>query len=215
MKAIVIHAARDLRVEEREHEAPGAGQIEIAIEAGFADCAHFSRQFKDAYGLSPSTRRLQPQRISGGDAFERGLTTHSRWDDYLAALSKQGKPTADVKFAAGYNWLICSNDPDKTFNEAADHIIYQADNYLAWSEKAGQTPNPTYLRNREGLRKSGYFQVVDPETAIKMIREYISAVPVTHYYSWTLPPGLPPRWAQPHLELFASKVIPALNGVGR
>src|SRR3979409_433241 len=35
---------------------------EIAIEAGFADCAHFSRQFKDAYGLSPSTRRLQPNR---------------------------------------------------------------------------------------------------------------------------------------------------------
>src|SRR5580704_3545536 len=41
---------------------------EIAIEAGFADCAHFSRQFKDAYGLSPSTRRLQPQRAVNGDA---------------------------------------------------------------------------------------------------------------------------------------------------
>jgi len=41
---------------------------EIAIEAGFADCAHFSRQFKDAYGLSPSTRRLQPNRALGGDA---------------------------------------------------------------------------------------------------------------------------------------------------
>ena len=26
-----------------------------------------------------------------------------------------------------------------------------------------------------------------------------------------LPPGLPPRWAQPHLELFASKVIPAFR----
>ena len=35
---------------------------DIANEAGFADCAHFSRQFKDAYGLSPSTRRLQPHR---------------------------------------------------------------------------------------------------------------------------------------------------------
>jgi transcriptional regulator GlxA family with amidase domain len=33
---------------------------EIAIDAGFADCAHFSRQFKDTYGLSPSTRRLNP-----------------------------------------------------------------------------------------------------------------------------------------------------------
>jgi transcriptional regulator GlxA family with amidase domain len=41
---------------------------DIANEAGFADCAHFSRQFKDAYGLSPSTRRLQPQRAASGDS---------------------------------------------------------------------------------------------------------------------------------------------------
>jgi transcriptional regulator GlxA family with amidase domain len=41
---------------------------DIANEAGFADCAHFSRQFKDAYGLSPSTRRLQPHRVPHGDA---------------------------------------------------------------------------------------------------------------------------------------------------
>jgi transcriptional regulator GlxA family with amidase domain len=40
---------------------------DIANEAGFADCAHFSRQFKDAYGLSPSTRRLQPPRAVAGD----------------------------------------------------------------------------------------------------------------------------------------------------
>jgi transcriptional regulator GlxA family with amidase domain len=41
---------------------------DIANEAGFADCAHFSRQFKDAYGFSPSTRRLQPHRPGNGDA---------------------------------------------------------------------------------------------------------------------------------------------------
>ena len=34
MKAVVIHAARDLRVEEREAEAAGSGQVEIAVEAG-------------------------------------------------------------------------------------------------------------------------------------------------------------------------------------
>ncbi|WP_018858715.1 L-idonate 5-dehydrogenase [Rhizobium sp. 42MFCr.1] len=34
MKAVVIHAAKDLRVEEREVETVGAGQVEIAIEAG-------------------------------------------------------------------------------------------------------------------------------------------------------------------------------------
>ena len=41
---------------------------DIAIETGFADCAHFSRQFKDAYGISPSTHRLQPNRGANSDA---------------------------------------------------------------------------------------------------------------------------------------------------
>ncbi|MGH8299155.1 MAG: GlxA family transcriptional regulator [Steroidobacteraceae bacterium] len=41
---------------------------DIAIETGFADCAHFSRQFKDAYGISPSTHRLQPNRGVNSDA---------------------------------------------------------------------------------------------------------------------------------------------------
>jgi NADPH:quinone reductase-like Zn-dependent oxidoreductase len=34
MKAVVIHAARDLRVEDREPETPGPGQVKVAIEAG-------------------------------------------------------------------------------------------------------------------------------------------------------------------------------------
>lgn len=34
MKAVVIHSARDLRVEERAEEHAGPGQVEIAIEAG-------------------------------------------------------------------------------------------------------------------------------------------------------------------------------------
>jgi transcriptional regulator GlxA family with amidase domain len=33
---------------------------EIAIEAGFADCAHLSRQFKEIYGQTPTARRLRP-----------------------------------------------------------------------------------------------------------------------------------------------------------
>ncbi|MDS7594522.1 L-idonate 5-dehydrogenase [Agrobacterium tumefaciens] len=34
MKAVVIHAAKDLRIEEREVESLEAGQVEVAIEAG-------------------------------------------------------------------------------------------------------------------------------------------------------------------------------------
>jgi len=34
MKAVVIHSAKDLRIEEREAESLAAGQVEVAIEAG-------------------------------------------------------------------------------------------------------------------------------------------------------------------------------------
>ena len=34
MKAIVVHAAKDLRIEDRPAEAPGAGQVQVGIEAG-------------------------------------------------------------------------------------------------------------------------------------------------------------------------------------
>jgi L-idonate 5-dehydrogenase len=34
MKVVVIHAARDLRVEEREPEIPARGQVEVTVEAG-------------------------------------------------------------------------------------------------------------------------------------------------------------------------------------
>ncbi len=44
---------------------------EIAIEAGFADCAHFSRQFKDVYGFSPSSHRLQPHEAGADVAHAR------------------------------------------------------------------------------------------------------------------------------------------------
>src|SRR6266850_455084 len=74
---------------------------------------------------------------------------------------------------------------------------------------AGLQPLAAHLGDREQLRQSGLLKVVDPDTAISMIRNFTDNVPITHFYSWTLPPGLPLRWAQAHLELFASEVIPA------
>lgn len=41
---------------------------EIAIEAGFADCAHFSRRYKDVYGHSPTTGRMQSAGTTRTDA---------------------------------------------------------------------------------------------------------------------------------------------------
>jgi hypothetical protein len=126
-------------------------------------------------------------------------------------LQKEHRPPDDIRFASGTWCLIVSDDPEKTFAEAADHIMYQANNYSEWLTAAGLQPLAAHLGDREQLRQSGLLKVVDPDTAVSMIRNLTDNVPITHYYSWTLPPGLPPRWAQTHLELFASKVIPALR----
>jgi alkanesulfonate monooxygenase SsuD/methylene tetrahydromethanopterin reductase-like flavin-dependent oxidoreductase (luciferase family) len=159
-------------------------------------------------GFTPAALR---RAVRYGDGFTAPDASRRVYDGYVAELKKQGKPAGNVMFAGGIRWLICSNDPDKTFNEAADHIIYQSNNYTEWAAKAGQNLNPVYIRDRAHLREIGSFKVADPDTCIKMIRDYTEKVPITHYYSWTLPPGLPPKWIQTHLELFASKVIPAFR----
>jgi hypothetical protein len=48
------------------------------------------------------------------------------------------------------------------------------------------------LKDRKQWGQSGLLKAVEPDLAISMIRDFIGAVPVTRYYSWTLPPALPP-----------------------
>lgn len=132
------------------------------------------------------------------------------YERYVTALEKVGKSTTDIRLAGGYFWLIPSEDPDKTWNEAAEHVRYQVNAYAEWSEKAGMPLFPK-VPDTDALRESGLFQVVDVDTCIQMIRDYALETPLTHYYSWTLPPGLPASWIQPHLELFTSRVIPAFR----
>ena len=132
------------------------------------------------------------------------------YERYVTALEKVGKSITNIRLAGGYFWLIPSEDPDKTWHEAAEHVRYQVNAYAEWSEKAGMPLFPK-VPDTAALRESGLFQVVDVDTCIQMIRDYALETPLTHYYSWTLPPGLPASWIQPHLELFTSKVIPAFR----
>ncbi|HEY6394806.1 MAG TPA: LLM class flavin-dependent oxidoreductase, partial [Candidatus Binataceae bacterium] len=132
------------------------------------------------------------------------------YDIYVQELKKLGQPTTNLRIGGGYSWLIASDEPEKTWNEAADHVIYQLNNYAEWFSRANNTAAQR-IRDRDHLKSSGTLRVADPDTCISMIREITSEVPLTHYLSWTLPPGLPPKWAAAHVELFARKVIPAFR----
>jgi probable F420-dependent oxidoreductase len=146
-----------------------------------------------------------------GDGFTVPGANREVYDRYVAELKKEHRPTDGIRFASGFWFLIVSDDPEKTFAEAAPHVIYQVNNYSEWLQAGGLQPLAPHIDDRDALKQSGLLHVVDPDTAISMIRNFVDTVPITHFYSWTLPPGLPPRWAQTHLELFASKVIPAFR----
>lgn len=145
-----------------------------------------------------------------GDGFLGTGPIKDLYDQYLEELNKVGKPTSDSWVAGGYFWLIASEDPEKTWNEAAEHVIYQLNGYAKWFEDAGMPLLP-YVRDREHLKELGMFNVVDVDTCIQMIKDYLEEVSVNCFYSFTVPPGLPAEWVQPHLELFAQKVIPAFR----
>jgi hypothetical protein len=115
-----------------------------------------------------------------------------------------------LRLAGGYFWLIPAADPEKSWREAAPHVIYQLNLFSKWFAESG-FPILPHIEDEEHLRMTGILNVVDVDTCIAMIRGLADAVPLTHYYAFTLPPGLPASWAQPHLELFADKVIPAFR----
>lgn len=145
-----------------------------------------------------------------GDGFLGTGPLKELYDQYLEELRKNDKPSTDPWAAGGYFWLIVSEDPEKTWNEAADHVLYQLNGYAKWFEDAGMPLLP-YISDREHLKELGLFNVVDVDTCIQMIRDYIEEVPVKIFYSFTVPPGIPAEWVQPHLELFSEKVIPAFR----
>jgi alkanesulfonate monooxygenase SsuD/methylene tetrahydromethanopterin reductase-like flavin-dependent oxidoreductase (luciferase family) len=129
---------------------------------------------------------------------------------YVAALQALGKPTTNLRLAGGHWYMIPAADPEKSWNEAAPYVLDQMNTYGDWLAKSGMPMLP-HIRDTSHLRELGIFNVVDVDTCIAMIRDLTAAVPLTHYYSLVLPPGLPPSWVQPHLELFADKVIPAFR----
>lgn len=161
-----------------------------------------------AGGITPASTRRAAKYADGFLAV--GGPSKELFDSYITALQELGKPVTDLRLAGGYFWLIPASDPEKSWHEAAPHVLYQLNLYADWFAKSGMPLLPP-IRDTEHLRELGILNVVDVDTCIAMIQGLASAVPLTHYYSFTLPPGLPASWIQPHLELFASRVIPAFR----
>src|SRR6266481_2380174 len=84
-----------------------------------------------------------------GDGFTVPGANRDVYDRYVAELQKENRPTENLRFASGFWFLVVSNDPEKTFAEAAEHMIYQINNYSVWLEAGGLQPLAPHLNDPE------------------------------------------------------------------
>jgi len=100
-------------------------------------------------GFTPAALR---RAVRYGDGFSVPDANRDVYDRYVAELTKEHRPTDNVRFASGFQWLSVSNDPEATFNEAAaDHILLPGQQLYgvaleSWPRvRAGISPGPRAL----------------------------------------------------------------------
>ncbi len=128
------------------------------------------------------------------------------WDE-LKAL---GKDPNQHEIAGGYMWLQVSRDPEKRWHEAKEHLAYQQNCYAKWMKDAGMGFIQPVAPERAALEEKACY-IVEPAKAVEMIRDYCAETGTTRWYTWAVPPGLHPSWAEEHLELMAKEVMPAFR----
>jgi hypothetical protein len=85
------------------------------------------------------------------------------------AVPRAVAPCFNLRFASGFWFLIVSDDPERTFAEAADHVIYQVNDYSVWLQAGGLQPLAPHLNDQEAVKQSGLLQVVDPDTVDQLL----------------------------------------------
>jgi alkanesulfonate monooxygenase SsuD/methylene tetrahydromethanopterin reductase-like flavin-dependent oxidoreductase (luciferase family) len=140
-----------------------------------------------------------------GDGFIGGLGHYLLYLDEVRAL---GKDVGAARFVCMDDmWFLVSEDPDKTFHEVAPHAYYQINMYAEWSADLDYSfPKMDF----DTFMRSGILKVLTPEQAIDHVRSKVEATPAEGF-CMQAPAGFPLSKLAEHVELFATKVLPAFR----
>ncbi|MGH2937373.1 MAG: LLM class flavin-dependent oxidoreductase [Solirubrobacterales bacterium] len=148
-------------------------------------------------------------------------------DPYVEGLEEGGFKVSEARMAGLAN-VILADDPEAAWDRIAPHLAYQRDTYNRYGAEGRADSNlrPTTLDptgaavDVEELRKPAAealppsFDVVTPEQAIARLTAWLAPMPVKHVYLWESIAGMPDDIADRHVELVATRLAPALAGVG-
>ena len=109
---------------------------------------------------------------------------------------------------AGAVDLFVSDDPERTWAELGDHLLYRQRSYARYMfEGTKLAANPPSF---DGHSKDG-FAVGTPEQIAEILGRRIDGLPVQHLFTWADYPGIGEDLIDRHIELVLTKVAPLLR----
>jgi alkanesulfonate monooxygenase SsuD/methylene tetrahydromethanopterin reductase-like flavin-dependent oxidoreductase (luciferase family) len=133
---------------------------------------------------------------------------------YLRECAALGKEPGDVTPLVPPLFVHVAEDPDRAWTQIAPHALYEMAAYgQAAAEAAAHSSmdSPFHeLPDADAVRASGMYAVVTPEQCVELVRESERVDAMINFKP--LMGGMSPDLAWESLELFASKVVPAVRG---
>ena len=127
--------------------------------------------------------------------------------EYTAALVEAGHDPSAARLAGAVD-LFVSDDPERTWAELGDHLLYRQRSYARYMfEGTKLAANPPSF---EGHSKDG-FAVGTPEQIAEILGRRIDGLPVQHLFTWADYPGIGEDLIDRHIELVLTKVAPLLR----
>lgn len=133
-------------------------------------------------------------------------------DIYLDALPRHGKSAEDGAIYA-VCWGIIAEDKDAEIERIGDHILYQANEYIAWGAFGPPEDVPSF-DTPEAAIEGGLYELWTPDEAIEHLSDMIAARPqIRDIHFWAQFPGEPVASGQRRIDLIADTVLPTLSGL--
>ncbi len=136
-------------------------------------------------------------------------------EPYVEGLREGGHDPATAR-VAGVVDVVVADDPDAARERILPHYAHQLNTYRRAAVAGTGRPPPkdvTVEKLRAGADARGVMPglaVVDPDTALDVLRERIEGLPVHHVYCWASIAGMDDDLVDRHLELLLTRVAPAL-----
>ncbi len=143
-----------------------------------------------------------------GDAYLPAVPDEALAEAYVAECRRLGKGDGILLWPTGPMWVFVTDDPDRAWAELGPHALHEANGYGRW---AAAVPGSSPFRPAESveeLRASGRYAVVTPEECVALVR---TLDPRSALQLKPLVGGLDPDVGWRSLELFADRVLPALD----